>query len=73
MELSIETEVLLKEVQTIRKNHSRIGTRKLYEMLSPVMMEHQIKSIPPLKHVQKSQINFFDCSHEEDTFMGPTH
>jgi len=43
MELSIETEVLLKEVQTIRKNHSRIGTRKLYEMLSPVMMEHQIK------------------------------
>ena len=43
MEVSIESEVLLKEVQTIRKNHSRIGTRKLYEMLTPVMMEHQIK------------------------------
>ena len=43
MEASIEVEVLLKEVQKIRKNHKRIGTRKLYEMLAPVMMEHQIK------------------------------
>jgi putative transposase len=43
MEVSIETEVLLKEVQHIRKDHKRIGTRKLYEMLTPVMMEHQIK------------------------------
>ena len=43
IEVGIETEVLLKEVQTIRKNHSRIGTRKLHEMLTPVMMEHQIK------------------------------
>ncbi len=43
MEVSIETEVLLKEVHSIRKKHSRIGTRKLYEMLTPLMMEHQIK------------------------------
>ena len=43
MEVSIETEVLLKEVQLIRKEHKRIGTRKLHEMLTPVMMEHQIK------------------------------
>ena len=43
MEVSIETEVLLKEVQHIRKDHKRIGTRKLYEMLTPLMMEHQIK------------------------------
>jgi putative transposase len=43
MEVSIETEVLLKEVRRIRKDHRRIGTRKLYEMLAPVMMEHQIK------------------------------
>jgi len=35
--------------------------------------DYLCKRIPPLKHVQKSQINFFDCSHEEDTFMGPTH
>ena len=43
MEVTIETEVLLKEVQHIRKDHIRIGTRKLYEMLTPLMMEHQIK------------------------------
>lgn len=43
MDKGIETEVLLKEVLRIRKNHKRIGTRKLYEMLTPVMMEHQIK------------------------------
>lgn len=43
MEVSIETEVLLQEVRKIRKDHKRIGTRKLYEMLTPVMMEHQIK------------------------------
>lgn len=41
--VSTETEVLLKEVLNIRKNHKRIGTRKLYEMLTPVMNEHQIK------------------------------
>lgn len=43
IEVSIETELLLKEVQQIRKDHKRIGTRKLYEMLAPIMMEHQIK------------------------------
>lgn len=43
MDKGIETEVLLKEVLRIRKDHKRIGTRKLYEMLTPVMMEHQIK------------------------------
>lgn len=43
IEVNIESEVLLKEVLNIRKNHKRIGTRKLYEMLTPVMMEHQIK------------------------------
>jgi putative transposase len=43
LDKGVETEVLLKEVLRIRKNHKRIGTRKLYEMLTPVMMEHQIK------------------------------
>lgn len=43
IDTSIEMELLLKEVLNIRKNHKRIGTRKLYEMLTPVMMEHQIK------------------------------
>ncbi len=43
MDKGVETEVLLKEVLRIRKDHKRIGTRKLYEMLTPFMMEHQIK------------------------------
>lgn len=43
IEVSTESEILLKEVLKIRESHKRIGTRKLYEMLSPVMMEHQIK------------------------------
>lgn len=42
-ELSIEEDILLKEVLTIRKNHKRMGTRKLYEKLHPFMLEHQIK------------------------------
>ncbi len=28
---------------TIRKDHTVIGTRKLYDMLQPFMMEHGIK------------------------------
>ncbi len=40
IEMSIEIEVLLKEVLHIRQDHKRIGTRKLYEMLALVMMEH---------------------------------
>lgn len=43
MDKGVETEVLLKEVLRIRKDHKRIGTRKLYKMLTPVMIEHQIK------------------------------
>jgi putative transposase len=42
-EISIEEDILLKEVLAIRKNHKRMGTRKLYEKLQPLMLEHQIK------------------------------
>jgi putative transposase len=42
-ELSIEEDILLKEVLKIRKNHKRMGTRKLHEKLHPFMLEHQIK------------------------------
>jgi transposase InsO family protein len=42
-EISIEEDLLLKEVLSIRKNHKRMGTRKLYEKLHPFMLEHQIK------------------------------
>ena len=40
---SVEDSIVLKEVLKIRKDHKRIGTRKLYEMLSPILIEHQIK------------------------------
>ena len=43
METSIEEEFVLKEVLRIRRDHRRIGTRKLYEMLTSFFMEHQIK------------------------------
>jgi putative transposase len=41
--VGIEQELVLKEVISIRKNHPRIGTRKLYVMLESFMLEHQIK------------------------------
>lgn len=43
MNISTDTEVQIKEVLRIRKSHKRIGTRKLYEMLTPVRMDHNIK------------------------------
>jgi transposase InsO family protein len=41
--ISIEEDIILKEVLKIRKKHRRMGTRKLYEKLHPLMLEHQIK------------------------------
>ncbi|MBT2623780.1 IS3 family transposase [Chryseobacterium sp. ISL-6] len=41
--VGIEQELVLKEVIEIRKNHPRIGTRKLYIILEGFMLEHQIK------------------------------
>lgn len=43
MDRGIEEEIILKEVLHIRKNHPRMGARKLYEILTPVMMQHQVK------------------------------
>jgi len=40
---TLEEELIIKRVKEIRKNHRRMGTRKLYEMLQPFMLEHQIK------------------------------
>jgi putative transposase len=40
---SIEEDLVVRRVKEIRKNHRRIGTRKLYEMLQPFLLEHQIK------------------------------
>jgi len=39
----IEEELVIQQVKNIRKNHRKIGTRKLYEMMQPYLLEHQIK------------------------------
>ncbi len=43
IDISIEEEILLSEVSTIREVHKRMGTRKLYDKLSAFMIDHQIK------------------------------
>jgi putative transposase len=40
---TLEEDLIIQRVREIRENHRRIGTRKLYEMLQPFMLEHQIK------------------------------
>jgi transposase InsO family protein len=42
-EVSIEHDLIIKEVLEIRKNHKLMGTRKLYDKLQHFMLEHQIK------------------------------
>jgi len=39
----IEEELILQQVLNIRANHRRMGGRKLFELLDPFMLEHQIK------------------------------
>lgn len=43
IDTSIEEELVIQQIQLIRKNHRRMGTRKLYEKLTPFMLEHGIK------------------------------
>ena len=40
---SIEEEIIIQEVKRIRKNHKRMGTRKLYEMTQEFMNHHGVK------------------------------
>ncbi|WP_254519228.1 IS3 family transposase [Aquimarina sp. Aq78] len=42
-QLSFEDELIVSEVLRIRKNHRHMGTRKLYELLQPFLVAHQIK------------------------------
>ncbi|WP_255412116.1 IS3 family transposase [Aquimarina sp. Aq78] len=42
-QLSFEDELIVSEVLRIRKNHRHMGTRKLYELLQPFLIAHQIK------------------------------
>lgn len=41
--VSIEEELVIKQVKQIRQYHRAMGGRKLYELLQPFMLEHQIK------------------------------
>jgi transposase InsO family protein len=43
LDVSLEHELVLKEVASIRKLHPRLGTRKLYVKLEAFMLDHQIK------------------------------
>jgi len=43
IDTSIEEELVIQQIKEIRKNHRRMGTRKLYEKLTPFMQEHNIK------------------------------
>ena len=40
---TLEEDLIIQLVKQIRETHRRMGTRKLYEMLQPFMLEHQIK------------------------------
>ena len=42
-ELQVEEELVLNEVKELRRIHPAIGTRKLYCMLQPFLLDHQIK------------------------------
>ncbi len=40
---TLEEDLVIQQVREIRKNHRRMGTRKLYEMLQPFILDHHIK------------------------------
>ena len=40
---TLEEDLVIQQVKYIRKNHRRIGTRKLFEMMQPFLSEHSIK------------------------------
>jgi len=40
---TIEEDLVIQQVKSVRKNHRRIGTRKLFEMIQPFLLEHSIK------------------------------
>lgn len=41
--ITIEQELVLKKVIEMRKDHRHMGTRKIYELIQPFLMGHQIK------------------------------
>ena len=43
IDVSTEEYLVLKEVKSVRRQHGKMGTRKLYGKLQAFMLEHQIK------------------------------
>lgn len=43
IETTLEEELIIQEVKQIRKNHRRMGARKLHDKLQSFMLEHSIK------------------------------
>jgi len=43
IDTTIEEELIIQQIKQIRNSHRRMGTRKLYEKLTPFMLEHGIK------------------------------
>lgn len=41
--MGVEHELVLQQVHAIRRDHKRMGGRKLHELLEPFMLEHRIK------------------------------
>ena len=42
-DISIEHELVIARIVQIRKHHRHMGGRKIYELIAPFLMEHQIK------------------------------
>ncbi len=41
--VTIKEDFIIQEVKNIRKNHPRMGARKLFEMIQPFLLDHNIK------------------------------
>lgn len=41
--LTIEKELVIRQIIQLRQDHRHMGTRKLYELIQPFLLEHQIK------------------------------
>lgn len=55
--IGIEHNLVLEEVQRIRSRHRHMGGRKLYELLQPFFLEHQIKM------GRDALFNLLQCNH----------
>ena len=57
---NLEEELVIQRVIEIRKKHRVMGTRKLYEMLQPFLIEHQIKTVLSLPEAQEIHVQTND-------------